>query len=87
MVASQKNYRLYDKEEMTVEDKLYTISVSSLEVRKNPRERSGIFLNRGTVVKETGNTKQHKKEVWLEIQTLTAPTVKGYVNRKYVNRI
>lgn len=70
-----------------MEDKLYTVTVSSLEVRKVPKESSRIFLNRGTVVKETGNTKQYKKEIWLEVETLTAPIVSGYVNRKYLNRI
>lgn len=70
-----------------MDNKLYSVNVSVLEVRKVPSKSSRISLKRNTVVKHTGDNKQFRKEPWIEVQTLSEPVVIGYVNRKYLNEI
>lgn len=70
-----------------MEEKLYTINVSGLEVRKVPSEAGKTTLKRSTVVKATGKSKQFRKETWIEITTLSEPVVTGYVQLKYLTKI
>jgi len=68
-------------------DDFYIISVSSLNIRKDPKTESRINLKKDTLVKETGKRKQYRKDEWIEIVTISEPIIQGYVNKKYLRKI
>ena len=68
-------------------DELYTVTVSSLQVRKNPHEDSKVTILRDTVVKSLGHTRQHRKEPWLLVMTISEPIIQGYVPKKYLKKL
>lgn len=70
-----------------VEKCKWKVNVSSLEVRKDLRSRSKVFLKADTIVESTGETHQYQKQQWIEIVTLSEPTVTGYVQARYLSRI
>lgn len=66
----------------------YTVNVSSLEVRKDVKERSKIMLIRGTIVKAVDTpSKMHNHQRWIKIVTVNEPTVCGYVQLKYLSHL
>lgn len=67
--------------------KLYKTNVSLLEVRTEPNKKSNTFLKRDTVVEATEKSRQHKKEAWVEIFTVSGPKVVGYIQRKYLKEL
>lgn len=68
-------------------DELYSVMVSSLEIRKLPSIASKINLKRDTVVKSLDHTRQYKKEPWLLVSTIKEPITQGYVPKKYLSKI
>ena len=63
------------------------VIVSSLEIRKEVSKPSRSFLKRGTILKTTGKTKQYRKEIWCEVETLDGIIIKGYVLQKYIQNL
>ena len=68
-------------------DIFYTITVSSLQLRRIPSEQSKVNLSKGTVVKFTGNKKRYNKEDWISVRTVSDPIVSGFINKKYTEKI
>ena len=66
---------------------MWSVNVSALEVRKDVNEHSKVILKKGTVVESTGETRQYKKEIWIEVVTLNEPKVTGYMQVKYLSKI
>ena len=66
---------------------MWSVNVSALEVRKDVAEHSKVILKKGTVVESTGETRQYKKEIWIEVVTLNEPKVTGYMQVKYLSKI
>lgn len=66
--------------------RIYKIDVSSIEVRKDVSKSSRVHLTRDTIVKATdASQKQHNHQRWIEIETVNEPTVRGYVQLKYLS--
>ena len=70
-----------------MDEKMYMISVSSLQVRKEPSEPSKINLSRGTIVKFLGKTKKYRTEEWILVSTVNEPVIQGYIPKRYVNKV
>ena len=67
---------------------LYSIDVSSLEIRKEPSEPSRVCLKYETVVKRLDNkSRQYRKEEWILISTVYGPIISGYVPKKYLRKL
>ena len=66
---------------------VYSVQVSSLEIRKEPKIASKLTLKRGTIVKVVGDQKQYKREYWIYVQVLDNPIIAGYVQFKYLSKI
>ena len=68
--------------------KTYYVNVSSLEVRKDVNEKGKIMLSRNTVVNSTDKESRiHNRQRWIEIETVNEPTVRGYVQLKYLSHL
>ena len=67
-------------------DNLYRISVSLLQIRKEPSEPSRVQLSKDTIVKDLKHDRQHKKEPWALVETVLEPVIQGYVQKKYLRR-
>ena len=70
-----------------MKDDIYSVNVSSLNIRPEPKINSRINLQNNTIVKETGKSKQHCKDVWIEVITISKPVVKRFVKKKYLRKI
>ena len=69
-------------------DELYLVNVSSLEIRKEPYEPSKVCLKKDTVVKRMNSkTRQHRKEEWILVSTVSNPIISGYIPKKYLTKI
>ena len=65
---------------------LYQITVSLLPIRKEPSEPSRVQLSKDTIVKDLKHDRQHKKEPWALVETVSEPVIRGYVQKKYLRR-
>ena len=66
----------------------YKVEVSSLEACKDVKVSSKVYLKRGTIVRATDEAqKQYGHSRWIEIETINTPTVRGYVQLKYLSII
>lgn len=70
-----------------MKENLYIVTVSFLNVRKDPKIDSNINLTKDTVVQSTGKTKTYRKDEWIEVITLSEPKVMGYVSKKCLRKI
>lgn len=66
---------------------MYQVNVSSLSIRKQPNINGKLYLKLGTVVKQTGEMKKFKNQMWVPVITVNKPIVSGYVLRKYLEEI
>lgn len=64
------------------------VNVSSLPIRKTPSEPSKVYLKKEVVVKKIDEkSKQHRKEEWIMVSTVSNPIISGYVPKKYLKKI
>jgi len=63
------------------------VDVSYLEVRKDPKKSSRIFLSSGSVVEPIGEAKKSRNQFWIPIMTLNEPKISGYVQKKYLSEL
>jgi hypothetical protein len=70
-----------------MDNDLYLVGVSTLEVRSEPDVPSNTFIKRNTVVKLTGESVKYQSRVWVGIQTTSKPVVAGFVPKRFLQKI